>query len=528
MGPFAFVRVDVQVDWRCTACGFTGTARLPIVVDWCDRPSAVEQRGAADGLTCPECNALEPLELPLLQYRRADGIGLLVGLPPHTLGAAHEWARDAVLAATAPTHGEETPPDLDGGDVVVSVPMRWWGLLWNRPLAPRLLGLLPLHLEESAEEVDRWRKEALTLLGLPDIRATVAAFVEAASRADALAVAEQHPEILLARWRMTVDTQLGKLVEQQASPEQVEALDARAAVLRQARVFGVDGLRRIIADNALRPRIDAAASASDPEVRLAALQAAIDAPGPPDSPLRVVAHNAYVQALHGRAGRRPADDDELLQAAARAVEVAEEVLGPRHELTLAAIINHAVCVDECAPGDRASANAAAVTMLCEVGPRAAISGTDVLADVAINLATLAASAPESSGDDPERARELLADAKHIGELLSYDNRRATLTTLVDEAAVLRSKQSGSLRANAASAVQLLDRALELEAAWQILSAPERTLVAMNRANALAQLHAYAPADAPAEEVRIAARKAVAAANELDEHCQRLRSPPVST
>lgn len=515
VGPFKFLRVDAHSEWKCCRCGHAGTLSTPVLVDWCDRASAGEQRIATDGVRCVSCDALEMLQLPVLQYRRADGIGLLVGLP--VAGANREseaWIRDTLLAASAESPDCGPAPSLDGADVVVTVPATWWGAVWNQPLAPRLLGILPFAIDESTEEIERWRAEALQIIGFPSIDSDVVEFLSAESREAALEVVSARPELLSVRWALTVDVLLAQHRMRQETPEAADVIDTRAAVLSQARMFSVEGVRELVADKARLPLIEAAGAAIDPPSRLRVLARAVEADGPAMSPLRVVAQNSYVQALHGDAARSPAADQRLLSASERAVEVAAGVLGEEHPLTLGAEVNHAVCVEERAEND-AKGLEEARAILDRLAPRAARAATVAMVDVAINYAAIASRGAGTFADNPETASDLLADAAHIGGLLSLDDRRARLTILVDGAAALRSRQSGSRRENASRAVALLEEASALDGEWKILSLPERVLVSMNRSNAITQLYEWSAAGVEAEDVRGAARETIELCGDLN-------------
>ena len=184
-------------------------------------------------------------------------------------------------------------------------------------------------------------------------------------------------------------------------------------------------------------------------------------------------------------------------------------------MTKSAMLNLAVCIEEEAGADPLEAFAEAIALLRELAPRSARGGSLIAADAATNLATLAGRGPGSRAERPEEAAELLADASHIRKLLGGGGRRDMIIELVDEAASLRSKVSGSLKENAIRATELLREALAREAEWGVLTGPDRALVQLNLANALSQLHGRAPTEASFEEVRVAAERAIDAARGLE-------------
>lgn len=480
VGPFEWLRVDAATGWRCSRCGASERAEIPVFVEWLDRAGAEAQAGAADGLSCSRCDWLEPLDLPLLQYRQADGVGLMMGLPARTARAEDE----TVIRDTLAVAGSKR--ELEGAKVVAAVRMAWWGSLWSRPLGPRLLGATPLTLPESEEEAERWRSATVEALRLPDVRAALREFVTAGEEPAALEVLRAHPELISARWRLTVETFLVQLRDDQPEQEGKEAVSARLALLRQARLVGVEQ----------------AGSEANPER---------------DSLVALASQLAQVQALHGDPNRHAGEDGKLVQTARDTLALARDLVGEEHEMTHSATLNLAVCVEENGAADPAAALEESLDLLRELAPRLARGGSPLAASVATNLSTLATRQPGSRADRPEEAVALLDDARHIRKLLSRGGRRDLIIALVDEAASLRSRVSGSLRENAARAVELLREALAREAEWQMLPAPERALIRLNLANALSQLREHAPESAGYDEVREAAGEALAAAAELDPH-----------
>lgn len=212
MAPFDWLRVDARLSWRCARCAAESSADVPVFVDWLDRVGACRQR-RADGLTCPRCDALEPLDVPLMQYRRADVVGLVVGLPARSATRDDEAAIGDVLAAAG------SVGSLEGAGVVAAVRMAWWGSVWNRPLGPRLIGWLPLVLPESDDETQRWRLATVQALELPDVRAALREFVGSDDESEALAALRAHPFLAMPRWRLTVETLLSQLRDAQEDPD---------------------------------------------------------------------------------------------------------------------------------------------------------------------------------------------------------------------------------------------------------------------------------------------------------------------
>src|SRR5438132_1447491 len=85
------------------------------------------------------------------------------------------------------------------------------------------------------------------------------------------------------------------------------------------------------------------------------------------------------------------------------------------------------------------------------------------------MPTIASRRAGGRADNPEETAALLDDARHISLLLERDDRRSTLVALVDAAASLRARMTGSLRANALRSLAQLREATGLEAEWKVLS-----------------------------------------------------------
>lgn len=510
VGPFEWLRVDARVTRRCSRCGKDQQDEIPVFVEWLDRAGAEAQARCAEGLNCCSCEHLEPLDLPLLQYRQADAVGLMVGLPPRTARDEDEVAiRDTLAVA----HSQRK---LEGAGVVAAVRMGWWRSLWSQPLGSRLVGAVPLVLPESEEEAERWRSATVAALDLPDVNFFLNEFLSCKEESSALDALRQHPELILPRWWRTVEALCGRIRDAQQDPEARRAVSARTALLRQIRLLGLEWAGRGAATGQLDALVETATSNKDHADRLVALRSIVEsADAQAHSPLAVAARLAYVQALHGDPDRRAVDDGKLVELARETLGQARREMGDEHEMTRSATLNLAVCIEEEAGADPSDALTEALGLLEELAPRAARSGSLIAADVATNLATLAQRGPGSRAERPEEAAGLLADASHIRKLLGGGGRRDMIVELVDEAASLRSKVSGSLRDNATRAIGLLREALAREDEWGVLTDSERALILLNVANALSQLHGRAPAEATFEEVREAAEEAIATAGRLE-------------
>ncbi|HET9197266.1 MAG TPA: CHAT domain-containing protein [Solirubrobacterales bacterium] len=508
-GPFEWLRVDAHIAWACSRCGERQPASVPVFVEWLDRDGAEAQARCAEGLSCRRCESLEPLDLPLLQFRQADAVGLVVGLPPRTAREGDEAAiRDTLAVA-------QSKRELPGAGDVAAVRMKWWRSLWNRPLGPRLAGATPLVLPESEEEAERWRSATVAALGWPDIRAGVRELLACERQEDALDLLGRRPELLAIRWRQTVEGLCERVRDEQEDPAAREVVANRIALLRQVRQNGREWVERGAVAGELGALLAAATGDAAPAERLEALRSLVDAAdGEGGGPLAVASRLACVQALHGDPRRR-ASDGELIRLARETLALARRELGDDHEMVDAATLNLAACLEEDAGPDSDAALAEAFELLEGLAPRIARRGSPRAADVATNLAALAQRGPGARPERPEEGASLLAEAKHMRTLLGARGRRDELIELVDEAASLRSKVSGSRRENAAAAIGLLRRALAREEEWQVLAAPERGLIQQNLANALAQLREQAPAEVSWEEVRSAAEAAIAAADELE-------------
>jgi CHAT domain-containing protein/tetratricopeptide (TPR) repeat protein len=372
-----------------------------------------------------------------------------------------------------------------------------------------LLGAAPVPLPESDEETERWRLATVEALDLPPLRAALAAFLSADDYDDAVGVVRDTPELLSPRWRLTIDTLGDLVVLEQVDEDAADLLRNRLGRLRQLQLLGLDHTGDSELTGDIAEMVNEATSTTDDHAkRVDALRRLIErladlAP----TALVAAAYTSLVAALHGEPTRL-VTGTELLATARQALIIATDVLGPDHLLTHSATLNLAVVTEERTDVPRARALAEAQQILDDLAPRAARAGTVVVADVATNYATIAAQQPGQRADNPEATADLLADARHIAALLKHDDRRSRLVMLIDEAATLRARMTGSFRANAEQSIALLREALALEAEWHLLSPPETVLLLGNIANASHQLHELAPDKLPAAEVRAAAQTAL--------------------
>jgi CHAT domain-containing protein len=503
--PFGWLRVVAVVDWVCPRCGAVAELELPAFVDWFDREAAVQQRMLADGVSCPSCEALEDVPFPLVQYRRADGIGLLVGFPARTAAAEdRQWLQEILAVA-----GDTGP--IDGAEIVASARMAWWRVLWNQPLGPLLLGVRPLVLPETAEEAERWRAATVEALSIPDLRDALRELVHAGA-AGAIAVLRRHPELVTSRWSLSVDLLLEALRESQQSDQARTAVDDLWRYVRHVRLLGIDGAERYERRGRSLDELLEDALSSGLDDRAQRLERLWQAEGA--GPASIAAGLALVQTLHGDPARTVAGNDRLVNLAREVVARALVELGPGHQLTISAQMNLGVCLEEAASTGTA-ALAEAEQQLSDAAGRASVSAPTLIPDIATNLAAVIHARAATPADNPEDECALLAVAEHVRPLVAAaDSRTRELGALVNEAAVLRARVSGSRRENARLAVQRLREALLSEQRSPRLSDVERVLVCTNLANALADLHRLVPDEVSAADVRAAASDAVVGASGL--------------
>lgn len=496
-GCFEWPFVVVEVALTCDRCGKETLVSYPALADWRDRETSADQRRAADGHSCDQCGRLMTQPTPLLQYRRGDVIGLVVGFPPRTAtDDDRKFIQDTLTAAHE--------LDLTGAGVVVSARMSWWGSIYNRPLGPDLIADLETPLPESAEETERWKTATVAALDLPDVARGLADFVTAEGFGDALDVVRATPALVDPNWSVTVHHLEQALRRHQEHPDAEDLVTQRAGRLRQVQLVGVDGADNLDLVGDAANLVDTAIGSSRIVERRRALQRAVA--GLDQEPATLITgavHTSLVAALLSEPDRDLRSHHKVLTAAVRALAVADEVGGAGHELTLQATLNLAVAIEEDPnPRDELAALAEARVLLEGVAPVAASAGSPIVADIATNLATIAAR-EGSRADSPERTRELLDDAAHLRLLLTVEGRRSELVALVDTAATLRSRIVGNPADNTREAVALLDEAQARNEEWQLLSEAETVLLAGNYANAVHQLHTHEPTGT-SDEARIAA------------------------
>ena len=205
----------------------------------------------------------------------------------------------------------------------------------------------------------------------------------------------------------------------------------------------------------------------------------------------------------------------LVTAARAALTRAERACGPDHEITCSAQLNLAAALEECSRHPEDAEFEEAETLLLDLAARTARIGSPIAADVAVNFVSLSARRSGERADRAVTASELLKDGTHIAMVMRRDDRRSEIVTLVDEAAALRSRVTGSILNNAIASLEKVDRARNLDEEWDILSQPERVLLASNRVNALLLLHQHDPTRVSMQELIVAANEAIDSAQRLN-------------
>lgn len=502
-GPFLWLRVVASATITCLRCDARLDVDTPAFVNWMDRAGSEAQRHAADGFSCSACGALIPTPLPLLQYRRGDVVGLVVAFPSNApTDVDRAFVEDVIAIAGV----DET----EGASAVAAVRMHWWGTVWKRPLGPALVGAMPIVLPETSEEADRWRADMAHALTLPNARSALESFVTCNTYDDARSFLRQNDYLISERWRLTVDT-LGREIERnQTDPEAARLVAQRLGRLRQVRLVGVERADEATLTGPVAQIADRAANETDPRKRAQCLRELLnllDKSGP--DAVTAAALTTLVASLHAHPDRGIDVEIELLAAAERALEAARSVFGDDHPITSSAIINLAVVTEERTDIPRRDALARATELLHDLAPRAARTGGREVADIATNLAAIKRAL---TADEAEEVTTLLDDATHIRSLVEPGERRSTIVELVDRAAALRSRQTGSRRANALDAIAAIERARQLEAEWSVLSPAESVLLDSNEANALHQLHEFGADAETTQRLLDAARTACASAN----------------
>ena len=505
-GTFAWARIDARWVVQCRHCAVPARRCWAALVDYRDRSSCEAQRRAVDGEPCRGCGRLQPLPGPVLQLRPGDGVGLLVGFPAISDAEDDKLVIRETLSAGAVF-------DLAGACAVASVPLDWWGRVWNRPLGPGLARARPLDLPTAAEEAELWRTDTVRALDLPDIRATLHDFITAVDDRHAEELLRAAPVLVDPRWRLTVDLLVDRLRDAQPNAASIAAVDARFGVLRLARLAGA-GYLGVAGGDTARAISDVLGAGRDRLSRVRELVATFDDSVP--AALHVATQLALVEAMRANGDRSPDFDEQLVAAARKTLVQAHERMGAAHDMTIAAAMNLAVCLQERVDADHASGVVEAQQILAEFAPRAARAASPILADLAMNLATLAVETSDIRSDKHEDADRLLKDAAHIRTVTTHDRQPVALALLVDQAAALRGRASGDRRANLHQAVALLRQARDRTDDWAALSAPEQVLLRSNIANALRALRQRDIRAVTGEEVVSAAREAIAACQTIDD------------
>jgi len=453
-----------------------------------------------------------------MQYRRGDVPGLVVAFPWQTDTEADERFIAQVLAVAGDRN------DLDGAEIVVAVRMTWWRDVWNRPLGPILYAQGAVPLPETGEEVERWRSDTVRALDLADIEESLSSFLSAESLDQAIDVIRSDPRLVSTRWRSTLRAledapRRIEHLENVTEEDVAEAIATRFSRLRILQHLGPDSLD-VKAEDLASPAVSVLTSAhheSNSSERQSLVAEGIAILGSaPLSALTASINNAIVAVMHGDPGREPLDADDLVSRARKAVEYSDQVVGVDHEIACSSRLNLAVALEERAHQPDDADLIEAETILLDVARRTARLGSALASDVAINLATIEVRRPGERADSPHAVSKLLDEGKHIAALMNPDDRRQLVVSLVDEAAALRSMVTGPLRNNALLSLQKVEEAGALDAQWNLLTEPERVLLAGNRLNSLYELRRHAPTEVALKTIVDAALDAVAATASIHE------------
>ena len=514
--PFGFIRVTALFVWTCPRCGALEDVSLPALVDWWDRTGAASQVSASLGNECRRCGHVAPQEWPLLQYRRGDVPGLIVAFPAATPPEVDRRFITDVLAVAS----DQT--DLEGARTVVSTRMAWVRLLWNRPLGPILYATAPAPLPETGEEEERWRIDTVRALDLKDLGPSLSDFLNAESPEEESDALRADPRLTSLRWTTTVRSL-------EAAPQRVEASESlpesevtdhvakRFERLRLAQQFGEYAAQALLdLDSPVTEILVSARRAVDSKQRRQLVQQASEMLA--ETLPNVVAAmlgNSLTALAFGDPQRSHHDLDALVTVARSALTTAQSVCGSDHEITCAARLNLAAALEERSQNADGAEFAEAESLLLDLAARTARMGSAIASDVAVNLVSLYARLPGERAERSLVASELLEDGKHIALVMRRDDRRSEVVTLVDEAAALRSRVTGSISRNAFASLEKVDRARSLDEQWDVLSVPERVLLVGNRVNSLQLLHEHDPARVPAQDLILAANEAVELAHRLN-------------
>ena len=482
VGPLRLTRRYASIDTRCARCGREETVEALAFADWWDRDAVEAQHAAIAGRQCPRCGEPRLLGVPIVQYRRADPVGLLVALPEASDARDDQaWIRALLHTADADS--------LPGAEAVVTIRASWWPQFATLPLGPVLVGLVaPPPIEDS----DRWLTATRAALRMPDVVGALNRFVTADSFAVGRAVAADCSALIDPRWRLTVALLGERLLALQEDDNQRTVVRTRLGRLEELRILGPDLTPdRLKWSTALAARVDrlVAVRETDGAAWLAGLRELVADLSPDQGVLLPAALTSLVAAMHGDVGRGSGQLAELVARAREAITQTAASFGDEHELTLMAALNFATVLEDIHVGERAENIEAAITAFETLGPRVAVAGSRLVADLTLNLAAVYSHRTRGGRTaNQEKALDLFNDAAHLARLVAPDDLRLDILCLADRAAVYRERLSGSLVDNAERAVNLYAEAWAREAERHVLTVPERVLLASNRANAAYQLH----------------------------------------
>jgi CHAT domain-containing protein len=454
-GPTAVLpAADVDISVSCSRCDAVPQLQFPLLLDWRDRRRVELLRSMYPTVTCPSCGVELPVAAPVALLRPGDPITLLIAIArdvplatsddAEQLGAKlgqalQRFASETGLAGVMAT----TDPDL-----LVTV-------------ADRYSGLQLMSLDEpeagwtAGERMGTWLAAMRIQHEWPDLRAELRDYLSAGNIEEARAAYHGAAGLRDATWQPAVRLLGAGVLASQETAEQWAEVNAR--LLRLGRL----GMGRV-GEQAEQVEPSRAFGLLE---RLLSIQS---------SPLR-------------------SNDDiaEGIELGRQFIATATALWGPDDLVTLTGMNDTAALMLDDPAADVMTDQARELLTQAQAG--CLRQELPLLADVTTNLAIASLRNNRiEDADTMERAVALLEDSLHLHQLYHPDSPERTLTTISNLAVQRRSRLTGDPLHNARAALELFQRALDIDERHQRLHVTDRIGLRTNYLNALASLMTLEP------------------------------------
>jgi CHAT domain-containing protein len=452
-GPVAVLpAADVDISLSCSRCAAVTRLQFPLLLDWRDRRRVELLRSMYPTVACPSCGMRLPVGAPVALLRPGDPIQVLIAVardvPLATTADADQLAdalgqalqRFAVDNAGMIGLAATTDPDL-----LVAVADRYSGLQLMRLDEPEVGWT-------AGERMGGWLAAMRTQHEWPDLRAELRGFLSARTDDEARAAYHRAAGLRDSAWQPAIRLLGAAVLASQETAEQLAVASARLGRL----------------DRLGWGRAGEQADEDEPHRAFGLLEQLLSIQSSP---------------------QRSSDDIAAgIELGRECIAAATAQWGPDAVVTLTAMNDTAALMLDDPAADVMTERAR--ELLTRAQASCSRQRIALLADVTTNLAiAFLRNNRIEDADATDEAEALLEDSLHLHQLYHPDSPEPALTAISNLATVRRSRLAGDPRLNTRAALELFERALDIDGRRKRLTQTDRITLRTNHLNALASLMA---------------------------------------